>query len=345
MEDLLEGFDVNGPGIPGKLFGLPFTPETSKVVLLPVPWEATVSYRAGTAAGPEEILKASQQIDCYHREIPDAWKMGMSMTEIPADIKGISTSTRSHVERCVENPEATGQLIEKIDEACANLNIYVRQQASRWLGEGKLVGVVGGDHSTPLGLLQVLAEKHPRFGILQIDAHADLRRAYQGFRFSHGSIMYNALKFPAVNKLVQVGIRDLCEAEHEVIRRAGGRIRTLFDDDLSRRLRNHENWGSICKEIIRELPQEVYISFDIDGLDVRYCPNTGTPVPGGLDFDQALDLIREVALSGRKVIGFDLSEVSTARDSEWDAYVGARLLWFLCCWAGVSNGWLRSGQR
>ncbi len=345
MDPSLEGFNVNGAGMPGKLFGLPFTPETAKVLLLPVPWEATVSYHAGTASGPEAILQASRQIDAYHREIPDAWKLGMCMSEIPADIKVISETTRFHVQRCVEDLQASGQLIEKIDEACANLNIYVRQQASNWLAEGKLVGIVGGDHSTPLGLLQALAEKHAKFGILQIDAHADLRKAYQGFRYSHGSIMYNALKSPAVSKLVQVGIRDLCEAEHEVIRRGGGRVRTLFDDDLTRRLRNNENWSSICAEIVNELPQNVYISFDIDGLDARYCPNTGTPVPGGLEFDQAVDLVREVARSGRKVIGFDLSEVSPGVGNDWDANVGARLLWHLCCWAGVSNGWLRSEQR
>jgi agmatinase len=342
MNDATEGFHVNGPGLPGKLFGLPFTPETARVLLIPVPWEATVSYRAGTAAGPEAILRASQQIDCYHREIPDAWRLGMSMAEIPPDIKGISETVRFHVQRCVEDPEASGQLIEMIDEECANLNIYVRQHASNWLTKGKLVGVVGGDHGTPLGLLQALAEKYDKFGILHIDAHADLRKAYQGFRYSHGSIMYNALKSPAVSKLVQIGIRDLCEAEHETIRRGGGRVRTLFDDDLSRRLRNHENWTSISKEIINELPTNVYISFDIDGLDARYCPNTGTPVPGGLEFDQSLDLIREVARSGRKVIGFDLSEVSPGVGNDWDANVGARLLWNLCCWAGVSNGWLRS---
>jgi agmatinase len=94
------------------------------------------------------------------------------------------------------------------------------------------------------------------------------------------------------------------------------------------------------KEIIESLPEKVYISFDIDGLDPRFCPHTGTPVPGGLDFHEAVELIKAVALTGRKIIGFDLNEVAPGPNDDWDANVGARLLWQLSLWTGVSQGLL-----
>lgn len=339
MNDLTS-FDVNGPGIAGNLFGLPFNTESAKVVLLPVPWEATVTYHTGTADGPKAILEASRQIDFFHREIPDAWRLGVAMAPIPEDLRATNEQLRTLVDRCHTSPDQAAPLIEKVNEASGNLNVYVQRQASELLSQGKLVGLVGGDHSTPLGLLRALAEKHERFGILQIDAHADLRKAYEGFAFSHASVMYNALKSPAISRLVQVGIRDLCEAEYQVIERGGGRIHTFFDDDLKRKLSAGVNWERQCEEMIHELPKKVYITFDIDGLDPRYCSHTGTPVPGGLEFHQAVELIRALALSGRTIIGFDLTEVAPGPGDDWDANVGARLLWQLSCWAGVSNGWL-----
>lgn len=338
--DALAAFDVNGPGLPDTLFGLPFTPETARLVILPVPWEATVSYRTGTAKGPEAILVASRQLDFFMREIPDAWKLGVSMAEIPQALRESSDTLRMLVDRFHANPENPELITQKVNEACNNLNIYVRSLANARLAQGKIVGLVGGDHSTPLGLIRALAEKHERFGILQIDAHADLRKSYEGFQYSHGSIMYNALKSAAVSRLVQVGIRDFCEAEYQLIQRAGGRIRTFFDDDLKSKLNTGTSWEVICTEIIKELPQKVYISFDIDGLDPRYCPHTGTPVPGGLEFHHAVDLLKAIATSGRTIIGFDLNEVAPGAHDDWDANVGARLLWQLSCWTGVSHGLL-----
>lgn len=333
-------FDFNGPGLPGTLFGLPHTPDTARVVILPVPWEVTVTYHRGAALGPQAILEASRQLDSFHREIPDAWKLGVAMAENPASWKETNDSLRILADRIRENAEDSQLLTGKINEACNSLSIYVKTQAERYLKEGKIVGVVGGDHSTPLGLIRALAERHDRFGVLQIDAHADLRKAYEGFQYSHASIMYNVLKMPAIARLVQVGIRDLCEAEYQVIRRGGGRVLTYFDEDLKRKEDAGKTWSAECLEIVEALPQKVYISFDIDGLDPRYCPNTGTPVPGGLDFFQATELIRAVAQSGRTIIGFDLNEVAPGPAADWDANVGARLLWQMACWTGVSQGWL-----
>ncbi|SKC83129.1 agmatinase family protein [Ohtaekwangia koreensis] len=344
-EEIIQSFDPNGPGINGNLFGLPYTPETSEIVVIPVPWEVTVSYHTGTALGPAAILDASSQVDVYVKDIPDAWKLGVSLTNIPDNLLEESNNLRElsaqHIRR-VERGEpihAADPLIAKINEASENLNIYIKSATQRYLRDSKMVGLLGGDHSTPLGFLRALSEKYERFGILQIDAHADLRKAYEGFTYSHASIMYNALKLPSVSRLIQVGIRDFCEEEQDVINRSRGRISTFFDEDLKAWRYKGETWDALCNSIIKELPANVYISFDIDGLDPKLCPNTGTPVAGGLEFQEAIYLIKKVAQS-RKIIGFDLCEVAPGQN-DWDANVGARLLYNLCNWMAVSQGKLK----
>jgi agmatinase len=337
----IETFNPSGPGIPGQLFGLPFTPETSQLVIIPVPWEVTVSYHSGTADGPLAVLEASSQIDLAVRHIPDAWKLGVSMLPFPHSLHEENAKLRQWAESHIKGSEKNGQprepALRKINEACENLNVFIKSTAQKYLKEGRMVALLGGDHSTPLGLLRLLNERHDRFGILQIDAHMDLRKAYQGFTYSHASIMYNALKLPAVARLVQVGIRDYCDEELEVVRRAMGRVVTWFDDDIKSHAYEGKSWNTVCDLIIADLPEEVYVSFDIDGLDPRYCPNTGTPVPGGLDFPMAIFLLKKLVASGRKIISFDLNEVSPG-STDWDANVGARLLYHLCCYMGVSQG-------
>ncbi|WP_333819567.1 agmatinase family protein [Ohtaekwangia sp.] len=348
-KDLIQNFDPNGPGIRGNLFGLPYSPDTSELVVIPVPWEVTVSYHTGTAAGPAAVLHASSQVDVYIKDIPDAWTLGIAMTAIPDDLMEESKRLRElsahHIQRMEKGePVQPGDpLVAKINEASESLNIYVKAATQRYLREGRMIGLLGGDHSTPLGFLRALGEKYEHFGILQIDAHADLRKAYEGFTYSHASIMYNALKIPAVNRLVQVGIRDLCEEEHQAIQHSQERVVTFFDDDLKARQYAGETWAEQCDLIVRELPQHVYISFDIDGLDPKLCPSTGTPVAGGLEFHQAVYLIRKIALSGKIIIGFDLSEVAPG-SNDWDANVGARLLYQLCNYMAVSQGKLRVAE-
>ncbi len=198
-----------------------------------------------------------------------------------------------------------------------------------------MVGIVGGDHSVPYGFIKALSELKPGFGILQIDAHADLRDAYEGFTFSHASIMYNALKLNGIKKLVQVGVRDECEDEINLV--AKNELIVQYDDYLMAAAEfEGKNWGKQCVEIISKLPERVYVSFDIDGLSPEFCPNTGTPVPGGLSFQKAVYLLRKLVESGRKIIGFDVSEVAPGKD-EWDANVGARIIYKLCNLMYLSN--------
>ncbi|MCF8277393.1 MAG: agmatinase family protein [Flavobacteriales bacterium] len=345
-QEKIDRFDPNGPGLKDSgLFGLPFNVDEAEVVILPVPWDVTVSFADGTSEAPEAILWASKQIDLYYSGYKEAWKMGIAMDEVPMDWLDLNKHYRKmaqEVIRRIENgADATGpelaSLLKEINEQCSELVEYVYSCSLALLKEGKLVGILGGDHSTPLGLMKALSETHDSFGILQIDAHADLRNAYEGFKYSHASIMTNAMELENVTKLVSVGVRDVCEEEMSTIFNSNERIVAFFDEQLKHKAFFGLTWDTVCNDIVNELPQNVYISFDIDGLDPSLCPATGTPVPGGLSFEEAVFLIKKVVSSGRTIIGFDLVEVGPST-KDWDLNVGARMLLHLCNLMGASNG-------
>ncbi len=333
----IKQFDPNSIGqLNAGMFGLPFELEECETVLIPVPWEVTVSYGGGTADGPDAILEASYQVDLYDPMLKDAWQRGIGMDEADASIREKSDAMRSTAEAYIDalangaDEKAPEQLAiaKQIQEACLWLNAKVKSRVLHYLNAGKTVGLIGGDHSTPLGMMQALAEKFDNYAILQIDAHADLRNAYEGFEFSHASIMYNALKIKQVEKLVQVGIRDYCEEELNLINASNGRVKTFFDRDIKQTLYRGDSWDRICNRIVAELPQNIYLSFDIDGLDPKLCPHTGTPVAGGFETDQVLFLLEKIVLSGKRIIAFDINEVAPGSDGdEWDANVAARLLY------------------
>jgi agmatinase len=346
----LSSFDPNSVGLKtNNIFGLPFSIDDSELVLLPVPWEVTVSYRNGTARGPENIFNASMQIDLYDADVPDAWKKGYFMLAEDKNIRKKSNYLRQCAELIISCLSEGGDLkcndqlqhkLKEVNDGTLMLRDWVYEMTRNLLKEGKLVGLVGGDHSTPLGLIKALGDVHSEFGILQIDAHADLRNAYEGFIYSHASIMYNVLKeTPQVNKLVQVGIRDYCDEELDLIRANPERIRTFFDADIKSRLYEGDTWKMVCADIVNALPDKVYISFDIDGLDPKLCPDTGTPVPGGFEMEQIFYLFQQLHLSGRKIIGFDLNEVSCGEHATdgIDAIVGARVLYKMCNYLTASK--------
>lgn len=328
------------------IFGIPLTEDECKVVLLPVPWEVTTSYGKGASNGPRIIRQASEQIDLFDFETKNAYEAGYFMRQISKDILNRSKKFKKIAQKVIElrtsQSKAGAQidrLVAEVNAASGELTDWVYRQTKEILAAGKLFGLVGGDHSTPLGAIKAICEKHPETGILHIDAHSDTRKAYQGFEQSHASIMYNVMnlkKKPA--KLVQVGIRDFCEEEYNFIKSRSD-IKTFFDIGLKQRLLKGETWASVAADIINELPQKVYISFDIDGLDPRYCPSTGTPVIGGLSVDEVFFLFNLLAQSGRQIVGFDLNEVSSGEksESEWDGNVGARMLYKLCNWTVITN--------
>lgn len=346
MPDLTD-FDPNSVGDPRNgIFGLPFTEEDAKLILLPVPWEVTVSYKPGTARAPEHICTASLQVDLIDDDIPDGWKHGIFLREMDKNILAKSDYLRKEAELYInyitECDKGDGnkfmqKVLKEINEGSDFLNKWVYEQTKELLEEGKLVGILGGDHSSPLGFYKAIAEKHGEFGILQIDAHCDLRQAYENFKYSHASIMYNALaEIPKLIKLVQIGTRDYSPCEVDYIKNSNNRVVTYFDKNIKERSYEGETWKQIANGIIEHLPEKVYISFDIDGLDPKLCPNTGTPVQGGFETQQVFYLFRKIIESGRQLIGFDLNEVGTSLN-EWDENVGARVLFKLCNLLIASN--------
>lgn len=338
----ITNFDPNSIGLAANnIFGLPSTEENSKLIILPIPWEVTVSYRNGTAKGPEKVLAASYQIDLFDLDAQGFWKEGYYMPEISK----LHTKKNDYLRHCAEliisdlseggttcdNLQLNKKLAE-INEGCKELNQWVYEQAMSYYQKGKMVALLGGDHSTPLGLIKAAGKQFGEFGILQIDAHADLREAYEGFNYSHASIMYNVLKeVPEMKKIVQVGIRDFCDEEYDIIQNEQ-RVKTFFDRDIKSRQYEGETWKQICEEIISELPDQVYISFDIDGLDPKLCKNTGTPVQGGFEAEEIQYLFRKLVASGKRIIAFDLNEVSCGENTQdaIDANVGARILYRMC---------------
>ena len=227
--------------------------------------------------------------------------------------------------------------LKEINEGANMLNTWVYDKSSEILSKGKLLGLVGGDHSTALGYFKAIAEKQGSFAILQIDAHCDLRKSYEGFTYSHASIMYNALtEIPQIERLVQLGVRDYCEEEWEYITSSNHRVITYFDKDIRERQFEGQLWKQIADEMIGHLPQKVFISFDVDGLDPKLCPNTGTPVQGGFETEQLFFLFKRILQSGRTIIGFDLNETGVS-ESDWDANVSARILFKLCNLLVASN--------
>jgi agmatinase len=339
MTDLSQ-FDPNSVGNPNNnIFGLPFTEEDAALVIMPIPWEVTVSYRGGTARAPEHIFNASLQIDLFDPDVADGWKQGFFMRTPDKKVLMKSDYLRKEAELYI-NYIANGDIVadnkfmcktlKEINEGSNFLNGWVYDQTKELLDRDKLVCLLGGDHSTPLGFFKAIAEKHGDFGILQIDAHCDLRVAYEGFKYSHASVMYNALnEIPELTKLVQVGIRDYCEEEWQIIQESNFRIVTYFDKEIKERQYEGQIWKHIADEIVSHLPPKVFISFDIDGLDPKLCPHTGTPVQGGFETEQVFYLFKRLLQSGRKLIGFDLNEVGVSQ-GEWDENVGARVLFKLC---------------
>jgi agmatinase len=344
-EEKIKQFNPNNPATDdSNIFGLPFTKEDASIILLPLPWEVTVSFSAGTANAPDLIYEASHQVDLFDPYIKDAWKIGVFMDETNKDWISKSDKLRSKAVQILsqitsgtinENEKHAEALYYEVNEGGKKFNQQVKEYTLNILNSGKIIGGVGGDHSTPLGIIEALTEKFESFGILQLDAHCDLRAAFEGFEYSHASIMYNALKFSQINKLVQVGIRDYCEEEVNYIENSNGRVKTFFDREIKQAQFRGKKLDEIFNEIVNELPSKIYLSFDADAMDPKLCPNTGTPVAGGFETDEILFLLEKVVESGRQIIAFDLNETG---NNDWDANVSSRLLFRICNLVAKSNG-------
>lgn len=317
--------DPNAPAVvPDALFGHAVPLEEARVVVIPVPYEATVSSRGGTRGGPRALLEASGQVDLLDPVGGEPWRLGLASLPLEPAIEALAEAALEAAGRARDGEPAAR---EAVDRSGHVVEEWVRESTAATLASGRIPLLLGGEHAISFGAIAPAAARHPGLGVLQIDAHADLRAAYEGFETSHASVMHRVLGLPEVGRLVQVGLRDLSREELDARDAAGARCRWLTDAEIARRQFEGESFASIVRGAVAELPQAVWVSFDIDGLEAALCPGTGTPVPGGLSWREATFLLAELGRSGRHVVGADLVEVG---DSFWDGFVAAKLLYLLC---------------
>lgn len=335
----LDTFDPNGVGLDnGAYFGLPFTPDEARLVLISAPWDVTVSYGTGTSEAPDAIIEASMQLDLYDALSPGAWRFGIATADIDYSLLETSQRLRSDAERVIRHLEEGGSVaddavcrkIRRVNEGCVQMNENIRAQARAWLAQGKLVGLVGGDHSTPYGLVQALGERGEGFGILHIDAHCDLRRAYEGFEYSHGVDHVQRAARRAAGGADRRGRRA------RLLRRRGG-TGTFFGTHPHVR-RHAALRGSLRRRNMGcDLPPHRGRTARTGLCQLRHRRPVGRILPPyryarrrRLTFNQAVYLLHETVRSGRRIIGFDVVEVVPRPGSSIDASTGARILYKLC---------------
>lgn len=337
-------FDPNGT-IPdnGNYFGIPLSPEDAALVLISAPWDTTVSQRAGSSYAPDAIIEASRRVDFFEPMAPYSWRKGIATAPIDYTLQDMSHRLRSDAERVIKVHDDIGSFafdhlvyerrLRRVNDATEQMAENIYNQSKSWLDRDKIVGLVGGDQSTAYGHIKAVAEHHGSIGILHIDSGLDLREGYHGFALSSDSVMHNVLAtVNGVEKLVGVGVRAFSPAEWEVATN-DPRIKLFTGQQLWTQHFEGVNWGSICDDIIAELPEKVYVSLDIDGLTIECSPHTGTLVAGGLRFPEVVYLLGRIVDSGRKIVGFDLTEVVPDFDDKTDAAIASRLLYNMCCMA------------
>lgn len=329
-------FNPNATGTHNSgLFALPYHEEEASLVFLPVPWEVTTSYGHGCSLGPDGIFLASKQLDLCDALYGEFYKMGLHQKPTSQDwlnrsrlLKEKAMDLREKLEKGESFETEDIEAQAEINQASIDLNEWLYEESKKLIDKNKWVAAIGGDHSAPFGLIKALSEKYKNLSILHIDAHMDLRKSYQGYFYSHASIMYNVVNELRPRSLVQLGIRDFCPQEKQMEAETP-EIHTFFDSSVNLDLAQGKSWDDILNEVFFHLTDEVYISFDIDGLQPDLCPNTGTPVPGGLSFQQVETMLYKLSQSEKKIVGFDLCEVSPESEYDlegWDSNVGARIL-------------------
>ena len=288
MTDKMNAF-IDQIGLPGAFLGLPaeFAEyENSKIVLLPVPFDLTTSYGKGSDNGPKAIVEASRQLEVWDEETKsEVYRLGIHTAE-PVEA-------------------ATSEAMLRDTE----------RRVSECLDAGKFVFVIGGEHSITPAPVRAHAKKFGNIGVLQIDAHPDLRQTFMGSPLSHACAMARVLDCPQVSTIAAVGIRSVGPEEIDQT----GRVKTWYAHDL----RKSSTWIS---EVVKALPQKVYITVDLDGFDPSIMPSTGTPQPGGLSWYQGLDLLSTV-IREREVIGMDMVELAPVHGVHAPDFMAAKLLY------------------
>ena len=312
--------------------------QDAEVVLVSAPWAVTSAAGQGAAYTPDAIIDASTAVSLYDTVSQISIEGKVATAEVDYDLQESSLQLGGDAAKVVSHIEDGGTLsgdyfirkVNRINIGFRDMHRSVGKRAFRFADKGKIVGVVGGDHSVTLGAVRSISSVYPEMGVLFIDGHCDLRQSGKIFAYSHLSIARNIIdEVPQIAKMVQVGARDMSLEEVEFAT-AHPKIELFSHEDMVRSLYSGENWINICDKIAESLPKQVYISFDIDALTPECCPNTKRPIAGGMSFDQAVILINRVVESGRQIIGFDLTEVVPVSEGSIDSAIGARMLVKLC---------------
>lgn len=345
-EKKFNDFDPNGAAIPGRIFGLPHNSEEARIHIIGFPSAITVSGSDGAELGPEGILRDSSQIELFNKNYPkNAWLPGIYMHPINKEFIRNHRQSRKNFQKMLDLIEKGNDsnakkrikvLTQKIDETCDYLHRIGEKEVVDALKKNKIVGSLGGCHSSIFTAIKAYASIYKSFTLLHFDAHHDLRKAYEGVKNSHASIMYNVLEnIPQVKKLISVGVRSYGKDEYEYSEENKKRIKTFYADDIIG-FNCGPIWKFVLKQIVSNIPtEEVYISFDIDCFEPYLCPSTGTPVPNGFNVWQVKQLIDMVALK-KRIIGFDLNEV--VPKTRVDGLVAAEILYHLCVRSLQSQG-------
>jgi agmatinase len=260
----------------------------AKVVVLPVPYDSTTTYNPGARNGPHAIIQASRNMELYDEEL--GWS--------PSDV-GIFTL--DELEPSMKSPE---DMMARVEEAVAEI-----------LEAGKFPVIFGGEHSISLGAIRAVNEEHESVSVLHIDAHADLRNEYEGTKYSHACVMRRASELCGV---AQLGVRSMSAEEAEFLK-AAENVRTLF----MHRIRS-DGLALCVDEALDHLGDEVYVSIDLDALDPGILPATGTPEPGGLSWNEMMEIVKAVA-SKKRVVGFDVVELSPIPGNPASDFTAAKL--------------------
>ncbi len=269
--------------------------DRAAAVVLPVPYDATTSYRTGTRDGPHALIEASRYLELYEAELdhePSDWGIA-TLPEIEPDVSG---------------PEA---MTDRVERAVRDV-----------IDAGRLPVVLGGEHSITVGAVRAAKRAFPGLSVLQLDAHADMRDSYQGSHFSHATVMRRVRE--SVSTAVQVGVRSISAEERAHLRQAGAEVAIYREGDLLDPNRR--------KAVAARLSDDVYVTIDLDALDPGFMPAVGTPEPGGLSWIETVSLLREVAETSR-IVGFDVVELAPSEGPVASAFSAARLTYTMIGYA------------
>jgi len=266
----------------------------SKIVILQVPLEKTVSYGKGTKNGPAEILKASHYVEFFDEEL--------------------------NRELCFEKGICTLEQLRFGNLGIKKSIDKLYTEIQKHIAADKFVVTLGGEHSLSFAPIKAHFEKYSELSVLQIDAHSDFRDKYEGSKYSHASVMARVAEF--TKKIVQVGIRSQCKEEYNFIR--GNNINTFY----SREIRENKFGNNWQKKVVDVLNENVYITFDVDGFDPSVISSTGTPEPGGLYWDETMNLLKLVGKE-KNIVGFDVVELAPSTDDISSNFNSAKLVYKL----------------